>query len=68
MVGPSPRVAPAGRREEYVNGPRVRLDNLIRRSLKRKKELASVALRAGDGLRARPVSADRTEPSARCLV
>ena len=67
MVAPSPRVAPAGRREESVNGPRVRLDNLIRRSLKRKRN-ASVALRAGDGLRARPVSVNRTEPGAKCLV
>ena len=39
MVAPSPRVAPAGRGEEYVNGPRVRLDNPIRRSLKRKRNL-----------------------------
>ena len=39
MVAPSPRVAPAGRREEYVSGQRVPLDNLIRPSLKRKRNL-----------------------------
>jgi hypothetical protein len=46
MVAPSPRVAPAGRREDCVSDQRVPLDNLIRPPFKKKKGHPSAALMA----------------------